>query len=370
MNYIGKSDYNHATSERIGLLITNLGTPSAPTPKALRKYFAEFLWDPRVVEYPRFLWWLILNLVILPIRSRKKASSYAKIWTKEGSPLMVYAKAQLNSLKQIFQSHPTAANIEIELAMRYGQPSIESALLNLQQRDVTQLLVFPLYPQYSGSTAGSTFDAVAKTLAKLRWIPELRFINQYGDNEDYINACTARITDHWKNKKPGEKLIFSFHGLPKRFLLAGDPYHCQCHKTARLIAESLQLNSDQWQITFQSRFGKEEWLQPYTDKTLEKLAGEGVKSIDVFCPGFSADCIETIEEIDMQNREIFLNAGGKEFNYIPALNDCDSHMKALSNIALRHMQGWPQISDSYNIDEVAKEKHDAQQRALQLGANS
>ena len=368
MKFIGKNNYDHSSAERIGLLITNLGTPSAATPYALRKYFAEFLWDPRVVEYPRILWWLILHLVILRIRPRIKAKSYAKIWTKQGSPLMVYTEAQLQALKDVFHSQYDLGHIEIDFAMRYGQPSIESALLNMEQKGVTNLLVLPLYPQYSGSTAGSTFDAVAATLSKLRWMPELRFINQYADDEGYITACTSRIKKYWQQHQRNEKLLFSFHGLPKRFLLAGDPYHCQCYKTARLIAEELQLNKNDWRLTFQSRFGKEEWLQPYTDETLKALASEGVKSVDVFCPGFSADCIETLEEMDMENREIFMTAGGQHFQYIPALNDSVEHINAISKIALKHMQGWLQANSDFDYDAHIKEKKITQQRAKELGA--
>ncbi len=368
MDYIGKNDFDHSSPERIGLLITNLGTPSAPTAAALRKYFAEFLWDPRVVEYPRVLWWLILHLVILRVRPRRKAESYAKIWTEQGSPLMVHTQAQLEKLKDAFHSQYHLKNIEIDFAMRYGEPSIESVIQNMHQKNVTRLLVLPLYPQYSGSTAGSTFDAVAAALSKLRWIPELRFVNQYADDVAYIEACAKRIKQYWKQNARGNKLLFSFHGLPKRFLMAGDPYHCQCHKTARLIARRLQLDEHEWMLTFQSRFGKEEWLQPYTDKTLETLALQGTESVDVFCPGFSADCIETLEEIDMENRNIFLQAGGKQFQYIPALNDSAEHINALSKIAQSYMQGWEQTEVEFNVDDYLKSKQATQKRAQQLGA--
>ena len=370
MNYLGKKNYDHSSPERTGLLITNLGTPSAPTASALRKYFAEFLWDPRVVEYPRLLWWLILHGIILRVRPRIKARSYAKIWTDQGSPLMVITREQTSKLKQHLRSQFQLDHIEIEFAMRYGEPSIESVIHNLQAKNVTRLLVMPLYPQYSGSTAGSTFDAVAAALSKMRWIPELRFVNQYADDAEYIHACTARIRQFWQQHPRGEKLIFSFHGLPKRFLLAGDPYHCQCHMTARLIAENLGLNDHQWQLTFQSRFGKEEWLQPYTDETLEALAKQGTKSIDVFCPGFAADCIETLEEIDMENKEIFLHAGGKQFQYIPALNDSPEHITAIGKIALRHMRGWSQLESDYDHSAHAENKQSTQQRAKSLGAEN
>lgn len=368
MKFVGKKDFDHSSPERIGLLITNLGTPSAPTASALRKYFAEFLWDPRVVEYPRILWWMILHFIILRIRPRIKARSYAKIWTEQGSPLMVVTRAQLSKLKEAFRQQHNMEDIELDFAMRYGEPSIQSVIYNMQQKNVTRLLVLPLYPQYSGSTAGSTFDAVAAALSKLRWMPELRFVNQYADNSAYIDACAARIQQHWQQNPRGEMLIFSFHGLPKRFLISGDPYHCQCHKTARLIAQKLNLEDQQWQLTFQSRFGKEEWLQPYTDKTLEALPKQGVESVDVFCPGFAADCIETLEEIDMENREIFLQAGGKQFQYIAALNDSPEHIDALSKIALSHMRGWEQAHSEYNPDAHVKSKQETQQRARKLGA--
>lgn len=367
MKYTGKAGYNHASTEKLGILITNLGTPDAPTPSALRKYLGEFLWDPRVVEFPRPLWWLVLHLVILNFRPRKSAAVYKSIWTNEGSPLLVYTKAQSQALKNKLQANDMS-HIEIDFAMRYGSPSIESTLLKFHQNNVTKLLVMPLYPQYSGSTTGSTFDAVAHLFAKLRWTPELRFVNQYADDSRYINACADQIKNYWASQKRSQKLLFSFHGLPKKYLTAGDPYHCQCYKTARLIAEKLQLNDSEWVLTFQSRFGREEWLQPYTDKTLEVLPGEGIKSVDVFCPGFSADCVETLEEIDMQNREVFLQAGGESFQYIPALNDSETHIEALFQLIKRHVQGWEAAQSQYNVDEVAQQKLKSQQRAKKIGA--
>lgn len=367
MKYLGKTDYSHAAPEKLGLLITNLGTPEAPTPSALRKYLAEFLWDPRVVEFPRPLWWLALNLIILRIRPRRSAATYAKIWTDQGSPLMVHTKAQLLALKEKLAANKFA-HIEVDFAMRYGTPSIQSALARMQKKNVTRLLVVPLYPQYSGSTTGSTFDALADAFAKTRWIPELRFVNQYPDDEKYIEACANRINNYWSAHQRGQVLLFSFHGLPKRYLMAGDPYHCQCYKTARLIAEKLQLNESQWKLTFQSRFGREEWLQPYTDKTLRAIAADNVKSVDVFCPGFSSDCVETLEEIDILSREIFIQAGGEQFQYIPALNDCDDHVNAIYRLALRHMQGWDLASPEFNIDEQATQNLLSQQRAKYFGA--
>ena len=365
MKYIGKSGYSHTTPEKLGILVTNLGTPDAPTPSALRKYLAEFLWDPRVVEFPRPLWWLVLNLIILRVRPRKSAATYRKIWSEQGSPLMVHTQAQVTGLRKKLSEHQLE-HIELDFAMRYGSPSIESVLLNMQNKGVTQLLVLPLYPQYSGSTTGSTFDAIANTFKKLRWIPELRFINQYADDDQYINACANRVQSFWQSHQQSQVLVFSFHGLPKRYLLAGDPYFCQCHKTARLIAQQLQLDETQWQVTFQSRFGREEWLQPYTDKTLEMMPKEGVKSVDVFCPGFSSDCVETLEEIDMLNRDVFMQAGGESFQYIPALNDSDEHIDALYNLIMQHMQGWPLAANRQT--ELQQNKQYQQQRAIQMGA--
>jgi ferrochelatase len=365
MKYSGKKDYQHSSLEKTGLLITNLGTPEAPTAKALRKYLAEFLWDPRVVEIPRPIWWLVLNLIILRIRPRKSAAVYKKIWTEQGSPLMSHTLGQMEGIKQQLQARGLD-HIEVECAMRYGQPSIEHALQKLQEKNVTKLCVLPLYPQYSGSTTGSTFDAVSQTLTQLRWVPEFRFIQQYAGHADYIKACADQIHQHWATHPRHEKLVFSFHGVPKRYLMSGDPYHCQCHKTARLIATQLRLSDEQWMTTFQSRFGREEWLQPYTDKTLEKLGQEGVQSIDVFCPGFSSDCVETLEEIDMENRAIFIEAGGKNFSYIPALNSTPSHIHALTNIAMMHMQGWPALDATY--DDSQQEVELCKQRALAKGA--
>ena len=367
MKYIGRKDYNHDSVEKVGLLVTNLGTPQAPTSSALRKYLAEFLWDPRVVEYPRLLWWLILHLIILRIRPRFSAKAYAKIWMEEGSPLMVHTKALVTAIKNKF-ARQQLAHIEVEFAMRYGQPSIESVLYELHKRNVTKLVVLPLYPQYSGSTTGSTFDVVAKVFEQLRWVPELRFVQHYADDENYISACAQQIKQYWAEYSQSEKLIFSFHGLPKRFLTEGDPYHCQCHTTARLIAEKLELNDQQWQLTFQSRFGREEWLKPYTDKTLESLAKKGTTSVDVFCPGFSADCVETLEEIDMLNRDVFMRAGGKQFQYIPALNAEEVHVEAITQLAIQNMLGWEQIKAGYNEEMRRQEKVQSQQRAKSLGA--
>ncbi len=367
MRFIGKTDYDHATTEKLGVLITNLGTPESPTPASLRKYLAEFLWDPRVVEFPRPLWWLVLNLIILRVRPKSSAATYSKIWTQDGSPLMMYTKAQCAALQKKMAEDDQSSQIVVDFAMRYGSPSIESVLMDMQNKNVTRLLVLPLYPQYSGTTTGSTFDAIASVCKKLRWIPELRFINQYADNEKYIQACANRITQYWQQHKKSERLLFSFHGLPKRYLLAGDPYHCQCYKTARLIAQKLQLDESTWQVAFQSRFGREEWLQPYTDKTLESMPANKISSVDVFCPGFSADCVETLEEINILNRDIFIQAGGDDFNYIPALNECEDHIDAIYDLIMQHMQGWPLLGVN-EYSKLEQNKLTQQQYARKLGA--
>jgi len=315
----------------IGLLLTNLGTPTAPTPKAVRHYLAEFLSDPRVVELPAFLWWPILHGIILRTRPKKSAHAYQKIWTNEGSPLLAIAKKQLQGLRELL-SKKSGELIHVELAMRYGSPSIKQALENLKQKDITQLIIFPLYPQYSAATTASTFDEVAKALRTWRYIPRLSFISDYHDNENYIDALVNSIASFWRQRGRGEKLLFSFHGLPKNSIQKGDPYYSQCQKTASLIIKKLQLPEAAWQVVFQSRFGFQEWLQPYCDKTLVELAKQGYKKLDVVCPGFSADCLETLEEISIRNTEMFIAAGGEQLNYIPALNDSTQHLDALANI--------------------------------------
>ena len=321
----GSKNYAHGSESCLGVLITNLGTPQAPTASEVRKYLAEFLWDSRVVEIPRPIWWLILHGIILRTRPSKSAEAYEKVWTEEGSPLLVISKQQREAL-QIALDKKFPGPVKVELAMRYGQPSVASALENLKAQGARRILLFPLYPQYSASTTASTFDAVAKVFMKQRWMPELRMVNNYGSDEGFINACAQQIQQHWKQHPRNQKLVFSFHGLPKRNLMLGDPYHCECHETARMITEKLNLTEDEWMLTFQSRFGKAEWLQPYTIKTMEQLPNQGTKSVDVFCPGFSADCLETIEEINMQNQEVFMEAGGEAFNYIPALNAEAAHI--------------------------------------------
>lgn len=337
-----KSQFDHQQSDKIGILVTNLGTPQAPTKKALKPYLKQFLSDPRVVEFPRLLWWLILNGVILNIRPARSAHAYKTVWTDQGSPLLVHTKNQAKALsKSLKNTH--GDTIELAFAMRYGQPSIEEAINELIDKGVRKLLVVPLYPQYSASTTASTFDAIAEDFCKRRWLPDFRFISHYHDNAAYIKALANTVRQHWQEHGKADKLLMSYHGIPKRYLDNGDPYHCECHKTSRLLAEALSLGKDDYMTVFQSRFGREEWLQPYCDKTLQALPEQGVKAVQIICPGFSADCLETIEEIGIENRDYFLEAGGERYEYISALNDGDEHIHMLHKLIEDNIQGW-QIS--------------------------
>lgn len=339
MKYQGSPEFSHRQADKIGVLITNLGTPDAPTPKALHRYLKEFLWDPRVVEVPRLIWWFALNGVILRIRPRRSAKSYATVFTDEGSPLLFHTKAQSEALQSHLQGlgHD---NFVVDFAMRYGNPSISSVMESMFNKGVRKLLVLPLYPQYSGSTAASTFDAISKDFSKRRWLPDFRFVSHYHDFTPYIDAAAKRIESYWAEHGRADKLMFSFHGVPLSYLHKGDPYHCECHKTSRLIAQRLGLGDGEYVTTFQSRFGREEWLKPYTDATLKAFPEQGVKSVQVFCPGFSADCLETIEEIGEENKHYFLEAGGERYEYISALNSRPEHIEALSALVLENLQGW------------------------------
>ncbi len=322
---------NQPAAARPGVLLINLGTPQAPTAAAVRKYLKEFLSDPRVVEIPRPIWLPILYTLVLTLRPRRTARAYRKIWTAEGSPLMVNTRRQQQALGPALHRYGLTG-VTVEMAMCYGQPSIASALEKLCGAGMTQLAVLPVYPQYSATTTAAAFDAIARALKKQRQLPEIRLINDYHDNDAYIKACAARILDWRREHGAGEKLLFSFHGLPKRNIALGDPYQRQCRKTAELIARELKLKWNRWLLCFQSRFGRAEWLTPYTDETLRALARQGVRSVDIFCPGFAADCLETLEEIAMQNRDFFLEAGGDRFHYIPALNDSKEHIECLARI--------------------------------------
>lgn len=323
---------NSFNPERVtttGVLITNLGTPDAPTPAALRRYLGEFLWDKRVVDLPRPLWWLILHGIILRTRPKRSAHAYARVWTEQGSPLLVISRQQQSKLQQKLEVM-APGKYKVALGMRYGNPSIESALEELSKAGAAEIIVVPLYPQNSCSTTASTFDAIADAMKQVRFVQTLRFIADYHDHPAYIGALANSIRESWQHHPRGENLLFSFHGTPERFLQEGDVYYHHCMKTAELVAQQLQLREDEWLVTFQSRFGREEWLKPYTDATLNRLAKEGIKRLDIICPGFSADCLETLEEIAVENRAKFIEAGGAELHYIPALNERDEHIAMMA----------------------------------------
>lgn len=317
-------------NKKTGILVTNLGSPDAPTAKALRVYLAEFLSDPRIVEIPRLIWLMILHGIILRVRPKKSAKAYQSIWTENGSPLIHISQQQADKIAEKLRENNH--NVEVELAMRYGNPSIEAGLEKLRDKGITRIIVFPLYPQYSSPTTGSTFDAVANVLKKWRWVPELHFINGYHTNPLYIESLANSIQEDLDKNGTPQKIVFSYHGMPKQFLDHGDPYHCLCHQTTRLVVEKLGLDKELVMTTFQSRFGKAEWLKPYTDATLESFPKEGIKDIAIISPAFSADCLETLEELEEENREIFEHAGGEKYRYIAALNDRDDHINALYDV--------------------------------------
>ncbi|MGM9488358.1 ferrochelatase [Ideonella sp. YS5] len=354
--------HRHGQPSPVGVLLANLGTPDAPTPAALRRYLAEFLSDPRVVEIPRLVWWPILHGIILRTRPAKSAKKYASVWLPEGSPLAVWTQRQAKLLQGYLGQR--GCSVRVKPAMRYGQPSIASAMEAFAAEGVHRVLVLPAYPQYSGATTASTFDAVAAWARRTRWVPELRFIHQYHDDASHIAALEASVRRHWQTEgSRGEVLLMSFHGMPERTLKLGDPYHCQCQKTARLLAGALGLAPSQWRISFQSRFGRAKWLGPATDVTLRELAAAGTRRVDVICPGFAADCLETLEEIAQEGRETFLHAGGESFSYVPCLNDDPAGMAALADLARRHLAGWIDSAPPGEQQQAA-----TRQRALEMGA--
>ena len=353
--------YAHGTPPRVGVLLINLGTPDAPTTPALRRYLKQFLSDPRIVEIPRLVWWLILNGIILNVRPRKSAQKYAQIWTDEGSPLLVHTRRQATMLRGFLGAR--GISVEVEFGMRYGNPSVSSAIAALKAKHCDRILLIPMYPQYASSSTASALDAVWETLLHTRNAPDVRTVRHYHDHPGYIAALAASVRDHWKAQggKP-DKLLMSFHGVPKFSLDKGDPYHCECHKTARLLAEALELTKDQYQVCFQSRFGRAEWLQPYFSQVLETLGQAKTRRVDVICPGFSSDCLETLEEIAMEGKETFLHAGGGEYHYIPALNERDAWIQALADIVEQHLQGWALKADAAALEQ-------SRQHALQMGSS-
>ena len=339
MNPSNLSNSAHRSAGKTGVLLMNLGSPDAPTKPAIRRYLAQFLADPRVVELPRALWLPILYLFIVPLRPKRLAHAYGSIWMDEGSPLTVYSKRQAAKLKTALATQ-YGQDVPVALAMTYGNPSVEAAIAELEQQGVRRLVVLPLYPQYSGSTTAACYDAVFAEVQKRRWMPELRTVGSYHDHPSHIAALANSVRRHWEARGRGEHLLMSFHGVPQHYVTKGDPYYCQCQKTGRLLAEALELPADGYSISFQSRFGKAPWAQPYTDATVRALATRGVRKLDVMCPGFAADCLETLEEISIGVAEDFIAHGGAEFRYIPALNDHDEHIEMIAGMLEAQLHGW------------------------------
>ncbi|WP_269531114.1 ferrochelatase [Chitinimonas sp. BJYL2] len=362
MSYLPEPAFRHDQARRVGILLINLGTPDAPTAKAVRPYLKQFLSDPRVVEIPRLVWWLILNGIILNTRPAKSAAKYASIWTRDGSPLAIHTRAQAKLLQGFMGD--AGQPVVVEWAMRYGNPSVASKIMALKEAGCDRVLVVPLYPQYAASSTGSAMDAVADAIKSLRNPPEIRFLKHFHDASDYIEVLAQRVEQHWVREGRGDHLLMSFHGVPRFSLDKGDPYHCECYKTARLLAERLGLPASSYTVAFQSRFGKAEWLKPYTSEQLHKLGKAKTAKLDVICPGFVADCLETLEEIAMEGKADFLQAGGGEYRYIPALNSEADWIAALSRIVTPHLHPWLQQAD----DAAALQARKA--RAAGLGAKA
>lgn len=358
--------HRHGSIGKTGIVLVNLGTPDAATPTAVRRYLKQFLSDPRVVEIPRPIWQIILHLFILPFRPKASAKKYASIWSGEGSPLKVHTEKQAMLLRGYLGERGHA--VEVAYAMRYGKPAVSEVLHNLKTAGCERILIVPLYPQYSATTTASVFDAVFSHYERVRNVPELRLVRNYHDVAGYIHALKESVLAYWEQHGRPEKLVMSFHGVPKRTLMLGDPYHCECHKTARLLASALGLNEDQYLVTFQSRFGKAEWLQPYTAPTVQQLARQGVGRIDVMCPGFVGDCLETLEEIAMEVKQDFLTAGGKDFHYIPCLNERPLWIEALAELVETHLTGWSTRRDPAARAAQQKAADHAAARAKAMGA--
>ncbi|MGN6312648.1 MAG: ferrochelatase [Rhodanobacteraceae bacterium] len=340
--YLGLEHPARDRAASAAVLLVNLGTPGAPTPRAVRRYLAEFLSDPRVVELPRALWWPILHGYVLRVRPRRSAEAYAKIWTHEGSPLAVLSERLKQAVKAELASR--ASGVRVELAMRYGAPNVRDTIIRLQREGVQRVLVLPLYPQYSGAATGSVLDALADTLKSLRWLPEVRTINDYHDDAGYLAALSASVLAHWAQHGRAQKLLLSFHGLPQASVRAGDPYFHQCHETARRLRDALGMGEEEMIVAFQSRVGAQRWLHPYTDEIIAALPKQGVKTLDVLCPGFAVDCLETLEEVALRYRATFLTHGGERFAYIPALNATPAHASVLAQLSLSHL--WPECVSS------------------------
>jgi protoporphyrin/coproporphyrin ferrochelatase len=342
MRYISSPDFRHDGAERIGVLLVNTGTPDSLTVRDVRRYLAAFLADPRVIELPRALWWPVLHGYILRTRPRQSARKYRRIWTAEGSPLLAISQHLRTELSGTLAQR-VLAPFSLELAMLYSQPSVGAALGRLRESGAQRILVVPLYPQYCGASTGAVYDQVMAELRRWRWLPELRFVAEYHDHPGYIEALRATIEQHWQAHGRTRHLLMSFHGIPERYFHQGDPYFCKCQKTARLLADELMLREDEWSVSFQSRLGPTKWLQPYTIELMHQLPKRGIDQLTVVCPGFAIDCLETLEEIEMENQQVFLRSGGKQFSYVPALNARPEHARFLADLIAQHCQGWTHV---------------------------
>jgi ferrochelatase len=343
MRYISSPDFHRDGAERIGILLVNSGTPASPEPADVRKFLAGLLGDPRVVELPRPLWLPILYGFILPFRPRRSARKYRKIWSQSGAPLLALSQHLRTELIGTLAQRMLAP-LSIELAMLYGgDPSVPQALARLRESGAQRILVVPLFPQYCGATTGAVYDRVNAELRRWRWLPELRYVAEYHDYPGYIDALRATVIQQWETQGKTQHLLMSFHGIPERYFHNGDPYFCKCQKTARLLADELMLKDNEWSVSFQSRFGPDGWLKPYTSKVLEEMPARGIRRVTVICPGFAVDCLETLEEIEMENRDRFLGAGGEQFQYVPSLNARPEHARFLADLIARHCQGWTHV---------------------------
>jgi ferrochelatase len=337
--FLPEPNYRDGAVVKSAVLLVNLGTPDAPTPRAVRRYLAQFLSDPRVIEVPRAVWLPILHGIVLNTRPRHSARKYVQIWSADGSPLKVHTDRQARLLANRLHAE-IPSPLVVEYAMRYGEPSIRGTLARLKSDGCDRILIVPMYPQYAASTTGSVFDEVAGYLRQARNAPEIRLVKHFHDHPGYIGALAASVREHWERRGRPDRFVVSFHGLPQYSIERGDPYHRECHKTARLLAENLQLADNQWQVAFQSRFGRLQWLKPYTASILAEFAGKGVRRVDLVCPGFVCDCLETLEEIGIEGRQVFLEAGGKEFHLLPCLNEREDWIRALAAIAQENLAGW------------------------------
>ena len=342
MSFLLEPPLKPESAPKIAVVLANLGTPEAPTPTAVRRYLKQFLSDRRVVEIPRLVWWFILRGFVLPFRARTSAKKYASIWRKDGSPLLVHTQKQAKLLRGYLGDR--GHEVQVTAAMRYGAPSLPKVLDQLKLDGCDRILILPAFPQYCSATTASIFDAVFAHCARMRNVPELRLVKHYHDHECYIGALRDSVFAHWEANGKPDRLLMSFHGMPQRTVELGDPYHSQCQATARLLGKALGLESGQWEISFQSRFGKAKWLEPGTAATLAKLAREGVQRVDVVCPGFTADCLETLEEIGVEGQQTFLTSGGREFHCIPCLNESNTWLHALAQMAEENLLGWPTMA--------------------------